>query len=129
MPHIRAGAVIYANNYERLSSFYEDVAGLDVRETDETSTILESETFQLVILQVPSHIATSIKIGEPTIRREGTPIKLVFYVGSISNTREKVMALGGELNAKEKEWEFDKHRVCDGNDPEGNIFQIRAQAL
>jgi hypothetical protein len=43
MPHIRAGAVIYANNYERLSSFYGDVAGLDVRETDETSTILESE--------------------------------------------------------------------------------------
>jgi predicted enzyme related to lactoylglutathione lyase len=129
MPHIRAGAVIYANNYERLSSFYEDVAGLDVRETDETSTILESETFQLVILQVPRHIATSIKIGEPMIRREGTPIKLVFYVGSISNTREKVMALGGELNAKEKEWGFDKHRVCDGHDPEGNIFQIRAQAL
>ena len=39
------------------------------------------------------------------------------------------MALGGELNANEKEWEFDKHRVCDGYDPEGNIFQIRAQAL
>ena len=75
MPHIRAGAVIYANNYVRLSSFYEDVAGLDVRETDETSTILESEAFQLVILQVPSHIAASIKIGEPPIRREGTPIK------------------------------------------------------
>jgi predicted enzyme related to lactoylglutathione lyase len=129
MPHIRAGAVIYANNYERLASFYEDVAGLDVRETDETSTILGSETFQLVILQVPSHIAASVEIGVPPIRREGTPIKLVFYVDSISNTREKVMALGGELNANEKEWVFETHRVCDGHDPEGNIFQIRAQAL
>jgi predicted enzyme related to lactoylglutathione lyase len=129
MPHIRAGAVIYAKNYERLASFYGDVAGLDVRETDETSTILESESFQLVILKVPSHIAASIEISEPPTRREDTPIKLVFYVDSISNTRERIMALGGELDANEKEWEFDKHRVCDGHDPEGNIFQIRAQAL
>lgn len=129
MTGISAGAVIYAKNCERLASFYEDVAGLNVRETDETSTILESDSFQLAILQAKNPIAASIEISEPPKRRESTPIKLVFYVETINNSREKIKALGGELNANEKVWEFDEHRVCDGHDPEGNIFQLRAPVL
>ena len=129
MSHIRTGAVIYAKDYKRLGSFYEEVAGLSMRETDETSTILESDSFQLVILQAQSPIAASIEISEPPARRESTPIKLVFYVKSISDSREKIKALGGELNANEKAWKFDDHSVCDGHDSEGNIFQLRAPVL
>jgi hypothetical protein len=28
-------------------------------------------------------------------------------------------------NAVEREWEFEGAKVCDGHDPEGNVFQIR----
>jgi predicted enzyme related to lactoylglutathione lyase len=128
MSQIKAGAVIYAKNFTRLAKFYEAVAGLAIKETDKTSTRLESESFQLVVLQAPKRIADVIEISEPPLRRESTPIKLVFFVESIRDVREKVKALGGALNASEKEWQFDGHKVCDGRDPEGNIFQLRAVA-
>ena len=33
------------------------------------------------------------------------------------------------MNAVEREWEFEGAKVCDGCDPEGNVFQIRAGGL
>jgi len=29
------------------------------------------------------------------------------------------------MNAVERKWEFEGAKVCDGHDPEGNIFQLR----
>jgi hypothetical protein len=29
------------------------------------------------------------------------------------------------MNAVEREWEFEGAKVCDGHDPEGNVFQLR----
>jgi predicted enzyme related to lactoylglutathione lyase len=126
MSHIQIGAVIYAKNLAQLAKFYENVTGLEVRETNKNYTRLESNSFQLVVLQAPKHIASTIVISEPPVRRENTPIKLVFFVKRISDAREKVIALGGELNTSEKEWKFGEHMVCDGHDPEGNVFQLRA---
>jgi predicted enzyme related to lactoylglutathione lyase len=128
MSQSSAGAVVFAKHYERLAAFYEGVAGLKVRETDETSTVLESASFQLVILQAPNHIADSIELSDPPARRADTPIKLVFYVESMESAREKAQALGGGLDEQIKEWAFDEHQVCDGVDPEGNVYQLRAPA-
>ena len=38
-----------------------------------------------------------------------------------------VAALGGHPvdRDEEQEWSFNNHRVCDGVDPEGNVFQCR----
>jgi len=46
-------------------------------------------------------------------------------VPSIAASRETAAKLGGELNPPEREWEFDQAKVCDGHDPEGNVFQLR----
>ena len=125
MPHIAAGAVIYVKDLARLAKFYEIVSDLKVREIDNSHIRLESDAFQLVILQVPKRIANSIEICEPPLPRENTAIKLVFFVESISAARDRIRALGGDLNASEKEWKYGSHTVCDGHDPEGNIFQLR----
>jgi hypothetical protein len=81
--------------------------------------------FQLVILAVPRHIAASIEIADPPSRREQAPVKLVFFVPSISALRETAAHLGGALNQPTQEWQFQGHSVCDGHDPEGNVIQFR----
>ena len=35
------------------------------------------------------------------------------------------VAIGGGMLVREREWDFDGARVCDGNDPGDNVFQLR----
>jgi predicted enzyme related to lactoylglutathione lyase len=121
----RAGAVLYAKDVERLVAFYSRVASLTLRHSEEDHAVVDSPAFQLVILQIPRDIAQSITIAQPPVRRERTPIKLVFFVENIEQARSAAAALGGGLNAADREWDYQGHKVCDGFDPEGNVFQLR----
>jgi len=49
-------------------------------------------------------------------------------VPSIAAVRASAPSLGGALNAANKSWTFDGCAVCDGADPEGNVFQVRERA-
>lgn len=124
-----AGAVLYVKDPARLSRFYEVVAGFTLADLQPEFVVLEARGFQFVIVKMPQHIADSIEITEPPARREDTPIKLIFSVASIAQARAGAQALGGELNPPEREWSFKDARVCDGHDPEGNIFQLRETLL
>jgi predicted enzyme related to lactoylglutathione lyase len=124
----QAGAVLYARDFRRLAEFYRRVAGLQGREAADDFICLESDAFQLVILQIPAHIAETITIETPPRRRESTPIKLVLFVASVEAGRSAARENGGELNPPEREWSFQGHKVCDGVDPEGNVFQLRQQS-
>ena len=126
MTKIQAGAVLYAKQFKKIAQFYERIADLQIQESDDSHVRLESGCFQLVVLQVPDRIAQTIDISNPPLPREGTPIKLVLFVASISDVRSMIAELGGSLNSVEKEWEFLGYTVCDGYDPEGNVFQLRA---
>jgi predicted enzyme related to lactoylglutathione lyase len=124
-----AGAVLYVKDLTRLSRFYEAVAGITMVDSQPEFVVLEARGFQLVIVKMPQHIADSIEISDPPARREDTPIKLIFLVPSIAQARASAQSLGGELNPPEREWLFKGARVCDGHDPEGNIFQLRETQL
>ena len=87
--------------------------------------ILGSRPSQFVILRIPRRIADAINIATSPELREDTPLKLVFGVENIAYARERAAALGGAMNAVERESEFEGAKVCDGHDPEGNIFQLR----
>lgn len=121
----RAGAVLYVKDLARLSRFYEGVAGLTVTASQPDFVVLEARSFQFVIVKMPQHIADSIEITDPPARREDTPIKIIFPVASIAQARAGAQSLGGELNPPAREWSFQGTLVCDGHDPEGNIFQVR----
>jgi len=121
----RAGAVVYAKDIARVSAFYAGVAGLRIAHSEDDHIVLESNGLQLVVVAIPEPIASSIEIETPPVRREDTPIKLVFPVPSISAARVAAPKHGGELNAEEREWAFQGTRVCDGHDPEGNVVQFR----
>jgi predicted enzyme related to lactoylglutathione lyase len=119
------GAVLYAKGLARVSAFYAELTGMPVTHSEPDFVVLGSALFQLTVVAIPAHIAKDIHIATPPVRREDTPIKLSFTVPSLARAREQAARHGGELNPAEREWPYQQHRVCDGHDPEGNVFQLR----
>lgn len=126
---LNAGAVLYAKDLPRVSAFYVQVLGLKLSHEAEDFVVLKAGSYRLTVVEIPERIARDIHIATPPARREDTPIKLVFHVESLQAARAKVAALGGGLNPLEREWEDDGELVCDGHDPEGNVFQLRQSAV
>jgi predicted enzyme related to lactoylglutathione lyase len=120
-----AGAIVYAKDVQRLAQFYAEVADLEIVHEVDDHVVLESETYELVIVAIPAATAARIVITTPPARRENTAFKLSFRVESLAQARETARAAGGELNPPAKEWDFQGMRVCDGCDPEGNMIQLR----
>ncbi|MGH8227187.1 MAG: VOC family protein [Steroidobacteraceae bacterium] len=116
--------MLYAKDLERLAAFYSAVAGLQITSRQESFCVLGSPSAQLMIVQIPTQIAATIAIETPPIRRERASIKLVFSIENLEESRAKAAELGGELNPSNREWEFEGAKVCDGHDPEGNVFQL-----
>jgi predicted enzyme related to lactoylglutathione lyase len=120
-----AGAIVYAKDIQRLARFYAEMADLEIVHEVDDHVVLESETYELVIVAIPAATAARIVITTPPARRENTAFKLSFLVESLAQARETAQAAGGELNPAAKEWDFQGMRVCDGCDPEGNMIQVR----
>ncbi len=123
--HISAGAVLYAVDMRRISAFYAAVVGLVETRRDADFVVLERGGFQLIVLSIPERLASTVTIAVPPRRREETPIKLVFVVPDVGAARQVVADHGGVLHGSDREWRFADWRVCDGHDPEGNVFQLR----
>lgn len=122
------GAVLYGKDVARLSAFYARVAGLTLVEGDATWSRLTAAGFELIVHAIPPAIAAGIVIASPPERREETPIKLLLPVADLATARAAAAELGGELNGPDLEWRFADLTVCDGHDPEGNVFQLRVRA-
>jgi predicted enzyme related to lactoylglutathione lyase len=119
------GAVLYAKDLGRLLDFYSSVAGIEPQTVEKEYAVLGSRPAQFVIVRMPKRIADTIDIATPPEPREATPLKLVFAVEDLAHARQRAAKLGGAINAAEREWEFEGAKVCDGHDPEGNVFQLR----
>jgi predicted enzyme related to lactoylglutathione lyase len=122
---ITAGTVLYAENVQRVSNFYAAVLGLTVTDSESYHVVLESPTYQLAVVEMPAHLAASVKVAEGGITRRETAIKLFFVVASIDDARPVVAAHGGQLRPPDRVWRFEDWRACDGSDPEGNAIQLR----
>ena len=64
------GAVLFAKNFKTLSEFYVATVGLELIKRGDDHTILCCPGFELVVHQIPEHLATSITIERPPKRRE-----------------------------------------------------------
>lgn len=126
---ITGGATVYAKDLPRVGRFYEEVCGFAPIQREADFLVLERGGLQLVIVEIPAHIARTFEIPTPAPRREDSALKLVFVVESIARARESAQMLGGVVDLAEREWEFRGMRVCDGHDPEGNVIQLREHAL
>ena len=121
----KPGAVLYAKDIGKVSRFYAEVVGLTLTHSETDHVILESSWFQLVVVALPAKLAAAIEIASPPVRREATPVKLVFQVSNLPAARVAAVDTGGQLLPVEREWVFLGYRVCDGHDPEGNVVQFR----
>lgn len=121
--------VVFVADVRRMTSFYRDLSAMDVLLGDEDHTVMEFEGFQLVIHALH---------GEPPVRpdaassvpvRRDSYVKLCLPVQSIAAARAFAAANGGAIKSPQHEWEARGFRACDGNDPEGNVIQVRETAL
>lgn len=119
------GAVVFTKDVRRMATFYASVAGLRTVAQEADHARLEVGGAELVLHAIPAPIAASIHIAEPPERREETPIKLSFTVADLAEARRRAAAAGGVLDPPDREWEHREHRICDGHDPEGNVYQLR----
>jgi hypothetical protein len=124
----KAGAVLFAVDMHRVATFYAAVLGSEAVARDEDHVRFAAAAFELVIHQIPQHIASTLEIGVPPVRRSNAAVKLVFFVPNIAQARAAAAASGGLVNPSESEWRYDGYAVCDGIDPEGNVVQFRARA-
>lgn len=123
--HTGLSAVLYAKDLDRVCRFYAAVLGVDPPARDGSHVVLRAGGVQLVVLAVPEPLAREIVVSDPPARRTETPIKLVLPVDSIARARDLAGPLGGVVGSPRHEWAFEDDRVCDGHDPEGNVFQLR----
>lgn len=120
-----AAAVMFVDKVDRISAFYQGVAAMEVVHADNDHVVLEAAGFQLIVHAIPFSDADGTA-SYPT--REQAGIKLCLPVLSVDQARSVVADLGGELWPPEREWQARGVRVCDGRDPEGNVFQLRQNA-
>jgi catechol 2,3-dioxygenase-like lactoylglutathione lyase family enzyme len=119
-------AVLFVKNLATLARFYRRVAGMKEVAREKDHVLLESGMFQLVMQQVPKGIAKNIVIEVPPRVREAAATKLSLPVKSLAKAREIAASLGGALLPQDREWSWAARdaRMCDGHDPEGNVFQL-----
>lgn len=119
----RAGLFLYAKDSERISKFYESIAGMSTIHKTEDLTVLESPDIQLLVHKIPSQISRDIDITSPPQKRENTALKFFFTVPSLDSARTNARDLGGDVF--NENWSGPGFVVCNAMDPEGNVFQVR----
>jgi predicted enzyme related to lactoylglutathione lyase len=119
-------AVIFVSNVQRIRDFYRTVIRMDLAEDQPNYAILTIPGFELVIHGIPGESDSSFASNEIPEVREECNLKLCLPVASIREARARALALGGSIQAEEFEWSARGVKACDGYDPEGNVFQVRA---
>lgn len=124
----KPSTVVFAKDIPKLAQFYRAIADMTIVHEDKDHTVLDQDTFQLVIHGIPKNISVKIQITQPPQVREGIPLKHCLPVASIAHARAKAAEFGGQVGSTSREWEARGFRACDGHDPEGNVFQVRESA-
>lgn len=119
---VRAGAVLFCRDLTRMQAFYEAVAGLVLERRDAEHVVLASAIFELVLHRAQGHAGP---VARGLDRRTDAAIKLVLPVADLGRARLVARARGGGMFPPEREWDTPQARICDGNDPEGNVVQFR----
>lgn len=119
--------IIFAKDMARMIAFYGDVVGLSrVEHPQSTDDFVSFHAggVQLSLHRIPEHLAREIEIADPPAARASTPIKVVFGAADVHGARTELVARGANLGPVH---EFGDLHLCDGVDPEGNIFQLASR--
>jgi predicted enzyme related to lactoylglutathione lyase len=125
---IGSGTLIYAKDLARLASFYRRLLSMsEVHATEELVVLRSSDgrslNGDLIVHQIPVHIAETIVVESPPVLREDTAIKPFFAVASFAEAQARASSLGGALFGPR--YQGPGFLLTNAHDPEGNIIQLR----
>ncbi|MEW5756614.1 MAG: glyoxalase/bleomycin resistance/dioxygenase family protein [Pseudomonadota bacterium] len=118
----RAGLSIYAKDQQRMASFYQLVVGMSRIHDSSEVIVLQSTDIQFVIHRIPQNRVAGITISAPPQLRDSA-LKFFFTVPSISAARSTAGELGGDVGFEQRQGPG--LVVCNGNDPEEDVFHVR----
>jgi predicted enzyme related to lactoylglutathione lyase len=106
--------ILFSKNVPTLAKFYQDVFGLESKGTPEKSWVELSA----------GGCSLALHKGTPPPPSRGIP-KFVFWCADVGKARESLDKKGVALD---KLRTFGDLHLCDGRDPEGNVFQLSNRA-
>ncbi len=115
--------VLYVNDLATMKQFYASLLDYQISEENDTFVRLSSATYDLVLHQ--SSAEYQDQISKPPTLREDCAWKPTFSVKSISASRVAAVDLGGAIVEESEQWVWGEYVYCNGNDPEGNVIQLR----
>jgi predicted enzyme related to lactoylglutathione lyase len=117
-------ATLFVKDLRRVSAFYGQALGMTQSHGDEHHVILNCRGFNLIVHQIPQHIAAGIASEQPPHRRAEGSVRLNFPVTSIAEARRLARGLGGDVDDKPPAWADPNANTFLGYDPEGNVFKL-----
>jgi predicted enzyme related to lactoylglutathione lyase len=103
--------VLFCRNVQTLAKFYRDIFALDVKGDPNDKAWVELAA---------GECSLALHKGTPPPASRGLP-KVVFWTADVAKTRETLAKKGAQLGKVKL---FGDLHLCDGTDPEGNVFQL-----
>lgn len=116
------GIILFVGNVEKLKNFYMENFHLELAEEIE---------YQWVLLKAGLCELGLHAIGAESTQADQTPSKLETNTKIVFEIDEDIFAVHRSLKEKHvalteiKTWDSYPYWICDGEDPEGNVFQLR----
>jgi predicted enzyme related to lactoylglutathione lyase len=119
--------ILFTVDISRMATFYGQELGLKLIEgTPVDGRIrLDAGGCVLALHAIPEPIAAGIQIESPPRPRSDTPLKLTFHVDDIDAAKRALAGAGAIMYDVLRS---DGVAMCDGLDPEGNVFQITTRS-
>jgi predicted enzyme related to lactoylglutathione lyase len=125
MPLALNGVILYVQDVDRLATFYQQAFGLPVVEEIKGEwAVLNTGPCQLALHRV----GKAHRVADPASWQVESNAKLVMTVDRpLADLRAELTAKGVPMG-KIKSYPPLTGRLCDGKDPEGNVFQLAEAA-
>ena len=122
------GLVVFARDLLAVSHFYQSVFALHKVRYGQDHMVLQNSYMELAVyLQKP--LSSDLDEFASDRSRSGVALKPVFILsGPMAAINSQVLANGGCMYLHNV-WDCAPYRVCDGEDCEGNVFQVRTLAI
>ncbi len=127
MTKCEMSAVLFVKEARKAKLFYIEALGGSLLRDDEHFAVIDWQGFHLVVHQIPSHLAESIVVSEPPVRRETASLRLDYPVADVVKARAAAQRLGGQIDDASPPWAEASTPFFLGYDPEGNVFGTKTQ--
>ena len=121
----RVSALLFAKRLGIVAEFYQAVFGARISGSDAQHAVLEFGGFDLMIHQIPQHLAVAVAVTSPPERREQSAIRLDYPAADLTRARREAARLGGVIDELPPPWASTDIGFFLGHDPEGNVFGVK----